>query len=187
MRFSGYAKAALMASLLLGSALNAKEFKVLPILDGGFCPKPQVGVSLGYTNFKHIDAQGTTVGAEITFDCPVFTLPWDNLRQQIMVNQFNGNGINLTSIELNPYYIIDLGNGLDWGFGPGWGVIFSDTYKRDVAFSVQAGTGLQYSIDHKYYAGADMRWQWTQAIDIAPGVTETLDNYRAQVKVGYRF
>lgn len=187
MRFSTYAKVALTASLLVGTLSNAKEFEVLPILKSSFCPNVQVGLATGYTNYKNVAAEGATVGVEITFDCPIFTLPWDNLRQQIMVNQFNSDGMNLTNFEFNPYYIIDLGNGLDFGFGPGWGVVLSDTYTHDVAFALQAGAGVQYDISSRYYAGADVRYQWTQKIDVAPGVREDLDNYRAQVKVGYRF
>lgn len=187
MQFSKHFKALLAASLLMAVSVNAKEFEMLPILKSGFCPKPQVGLSTGYTNYSNVGAEGASVGVEITFDCPVFTLPWDNLRQQIMLNQFNSDGINLTNLEFNPYYIIDLGNGLDFGFGPGWGIVFSETYNHDIAFALQAGMGLQYNISNHYYAGADLRYQWTQKIDIAPGVTEDLDNYRAQVKVGYRF
>ncbi len=188
MKVSTVTKAMVLATMMATApSVSAKEFKVLPILDGNFCGNVKVGAAAGYINFSNIPAAGITEGVEITFDCPVFTLPWDNLRQQIMLNRFNGDGLNMTSLEFNPYYIITLDNGVEWGFGPGWGVHWTDTYKSDVAFSFQVGTGLQYNISKELYTGADVRYQWTQQIDVTPGVSETLDNYRAQVKIGYRF
>ena len=188
MKFSAsVAKAALAASLLIGSAASAKEFKMLPILDGDFCPNMQVGLSTGYMNLKNVDAEGSTVGIEISFDCPVFTLPWDNLRQQIMLNHFDSDGLEMTNLEFNPYYLITLDNGVEWGFGPGFGVIFSNARDSDTVFTLQAGTGLKYNLNKDYYVGADMRWQWTQEAALSPGMSEDLDNYRAQVKIGLRF
>lgn len=187
MKFSACAKAVLAASLVLTTAASAKEFKVLPILDSGFCPNIQVGLSAGYMNLKNVNADGATAGIEISLDCPVFTLPWDNLRQQIMLNRFDSNGLAMTNLEFNPYYLITLSNGVEWGFGPGFGVIFSDAQKSDTVLTLQAGTGLKYNISKEMYAGADIRAQWTQEARLTTGYKEELDNYRAQVKVGYRF
>ncbi len=188
MKFSHYAKAALAAALLMGSSVNAREFKALPILDGGFCPNIQVALSTGYMDLKNVSADGATVGIEISLDCPVFTLPWDNLRQQIMLNHFDSDGLEMTNLEFNPYYIITLNNGVEWGFGPGFGVVFSDTaHKSDTVFTFQAGTGLKYNISKQLYAGADIRRQWTQTADLGTNHAETLDNYRGQVKIGYKF
>ncbi|HZF70263.1 outer membrane beta-barrel protein [Sulfuricurvum sp.] len=187
MKFSMVTKAVLMTSLMFGSAVTAKEFKVLPILDNNFCPNIQVGLSTGYMNLKNVNAEGATVGIEISLDCPVFTLPWDNLRQQIMLNHFNSDGLEMTNLEFNPYYLISLGNNVEWGFGPGFGVIFSKAQKSDTVFTLQAGSGLKYNISKELYTGADIRYQWTQKADLSDGYKEDLDNYRAQVKIGYRF
>lgn len=187
MKFTVYAKAALIASLLIGSTASAKEFKALPILDDDFCPNIQVGLSSGYMNLSHVDAAGTTVGIEISIDCPVFTLPWDNLRQQIMLNHFDSDGLEMTNLEFNPYYLITLSNGVEWGFGPGFGVIFSDAHESDTVFTLQAGTGLKYNINKEIYTGADLRYQWTQEAELDKNKNEDLDNYRAQLKIGYRF
>lgn len=187
MKISRYVNGMLLASCLLGSVASAQEFKVLPILDKNFCPNIQVGISTGYMNLKNVQAEGSTVGVEISLDCPVFTLPWDNLRQQIMLNHFNSDGLRMTNLEFNPYYLITLKNGMEWGFGPGFGVVFSDAEKSDTVFTLQAGTGLKYNISKELYTGADMRWQWTQSADLGSGMKEDLDNYRAQVKIGYRF
>lgn len=188
MKFSLGVKTALLASLLFGSIANGQEFKALPILDKNFCPNIQVGVSAGYMNLKNVNAEGSTVGIEISLDCPVFTLPWDNLRQQIMLNHFDSDGLEMTNLEFNPYYLITMKNGVEWGFGPGFGVIFSDTdHKSDTVFTLQAGTGLKYNISKELYTGADLRWQWTQKAELTQNHTEDLDNYRTQVKIGYRF
>lgn len=180
-------KAALLALVLVGTSASAKEFKALPILDKNFCPNIQVGLSAGYMNLKNVNASGATAGIEISLDCPVFTLPWDNLRQQIMLNRFDSDGLEMTNLEFNPYYLITLNNGMEWGFGPGFGVIFSDAAKSDTVFTLQAGTGLKYNISKEIYTGADIRWQWTQKAELSPTQKEDLDNYRAQVKIGYRF
>lgn len=180
-------KAALLALVLVGTSASAKEFKALPILDKNFCPNIQVGLSAGYMNLKNVNASGATAGIEISLDCPVFTLPWDNLRQQIMLNRFDSDGLEMTNLEFNPYYLITLNNGMEWGFGPGFGVIFSDAAKSDTVFTLQAGTGLKYNISKEIYTGADIRWQWTQKAELSATQKEDLDNYRAQVKIGYRF
>ncbi len=187
MTFSMCAKTVLAASLLIGTAATAREFKALPVLDADFCPNIQVGLSAGYMNLKNVDASGATAGIEISLDCPVFTLPWDNLRQQIMLNHFDSDGLTMTNLEFNPYYLITLDNGVEWGFGPGFGVIFSDAAKSDTVLTLQAGTGLKYNISREIYTGADVRYQWTQKADLSAGHREDLDNYRAQLKIGYRF
>ena len=187
MKFTPLIKTAAAAALLIATSANAREFKALPILDASFCPNIQVGLSAGYMNLKNVDAEGATAGIEISLDCPVFTLPWDNLRQQIMLNHFDSDGLEMTNLEFNPYYLITLDNGVEWGFGPGFGVIFSDAGKSDTVFTLQAGTGLKYNISREIYTGADVRYQWTQKAELTPGYKEDLDNYRAQVKVGYRF
>lgn len=187
MRLSMFAKAAVAASLLISSTAGAGEFKALPILDADFCPNIQVGLSAGYMNLKNVSASGATAGIEISLDCPVFTLPWDNLRQQIMLNHFNSDGLQMTNLEFNPYYLVTLNNGVEWGFGPGFGVIFSEMDKSDTVFTLQAGTGLKYNISKEIYTGADVRYQWTQKADLTNTYKEDLDNYRAQVKIGYRF
>ncbi len=187
MKLKYLAKAAVTASLLMAASANAGEFKALPILDANFCPNIQVGLTAGYMNLKNVNASGATAGIEISLDCPVFTLPWDNLRQQIMLNHFDSDGLEMTNLEFNPYYLITLDNGIEWGFGPGFGVVFSDAGKSDTVFTLQAGTGLKYNISREIYTGADIRYQWTQKADLSAGYKEDLDNYRAQVKIGYRF
>lgn len=187
MTLAKLAKAAVAASLLIASSSSAREFKALPILDSNFCPNIQVGLTAGYMNLKNVAAEGATAGIEISLDCPVFTLPWDNLRQQIMLNHFDSDGLEMTNLEFNPYYLITLDNGVEWGFGPGFGVIFSDAGKSDTVFTLQAGTGLKYNISKEVYTGADIRYQWTQKADLTNTYKEDLDNYRAQVKIGYRF
>ncbi|MDX9966626.1 MAG: hypothetical protein RBS26_06470, partial [Sulfuricurvum sp.] len=66
MRLTTLAKTALAASLLIGAGASAGEFKALPILDAGFCPNIQVGVSTGYMNLKNVSAAGQTAGIEIS-------------------------------------------------------------------------------------------------------------------------
>lgn len=178
----------MIACTLFAASAYAKEAKLLPVLDKNFCPNFQVALSSGYTDLKHVDASGATVGIELSFDCPFFTLPWDNLRQQLMLEHFDNDGLKMTQFEFNPYYIMTLPNNIEWGFGPGWGVIWSDASgKSDTVFTVQAGTGIKYNLNRQVFIGADARYQWTQSAQLSTTLSETLDNYRANVKIGYRF
>ena len=168
------------AVMMSGSLYAADELKILPIFtDANYCGQIEVAAVLQSVNFDN----GTTTdtdnayGAEISFDCPVFTLPGDHiLRQQLTLSSYDSDGVG-TSIEMNPYYFFRLQDNLQLGVGPGVGAIeMNDTWR----FTYQAGAGLKYYVNKNVLVGADVRWQTITS-------SEDTTNTRVMAKVGYRF
>lgn len=191
---------ALLSTAVISSAsfAGSDEFKAFPIFtDDNWKPNIEVAAVVGYMNFDRSSINNRAVddgvvyglALEFSFDCPVFTLPGDNLlRQQLNINRYDKNGLKVTTIEMNPYYFIDLSKDLVLGFGPGIGAVHGEPEggKDQWLFAVQAGAGLKYYIDD-FLIGADVRYQWTAAKDFGASTKEDLDNMRMLMKVGYRF
>lgn len=185
----------LLSTALISTASYAQsdEFKMFPIFtDDDFKANIEVAAVAGFMDFERRGVDDRTVyGVELSFDCPVFTLPGNNpLRQQLSVNHSDKGGFEVTSIEMNPYYFIDMADDLIFGFGPGIGAVHGepDGGKDQWLFAVQAGAGLKYYMDD-FLIGADLRYQWTAEKNFsnAGGQKEDLDNMRLLLKAGYRF
>ena len=183
--------AILTCTLLSSSLLAASDkFVAFPIFtDDTWKPNFEVAAVAGHVDFlpKGIDS-GTMYGMELSFDCPVFTLPGDNLlRQQLNLNQYDKNGLRVTTIEMNPYYFVDITEDLVFGFGPGIGGVHADLDggKDQWMLAAQVGAGVKYYIDG-FIIGADLRRQWTASKDFGNG-NQDLDNMRFLLKAGYRF
>lgn len=184
---------ALISLFVISNTLIAAsdEMKFFPIFtDENWKAKVEVAAVSGHMDFqgKGVDS-GVISGIELSFECPVFTIPGENtIRQQLELSQYDKNGLRITTIEMNPYYHINLSDNLVWGFGPGIGAMNADAdgNKDQWLFTVQAGTGLKYYMGD-IILGADIRYQWTAEKDIGSGSKQDLDNTRFLVKVGYRF
>lgn len=179
------------AAILSTAAAASDDFTFLPVFnDPNWKPHVEVAAVGGYMDFDNAHAgDGGTVGLELSFDCPVFTLPGDNLiRQQLSVNGYDDDGLTVTTIEMNPYYFVGLAEDLVLGFGPGISAIYADPDHGSDAwlFGVQMGAGVKYYLG-SFLVGADLRYQWTTEDDFGAGQNEDLDNWRSLVKVGYRF
>ncbi|OHE00373.1 MAG: hypothetical protein A3K14_03465 [Sulfurimonas sp. RIFCSPLOWO2_12_FULL_36_74] len=183
---------ALLASAILSTSAFAaeREFKVLPVFtDGNWCGQTEVAVVMGSTNFDNNLKTGVNYGVELSFDCPVFTLPGDHiLRQQLSLSRYDKNNFEVTVIEMNPYYFFRLSKDLLLGVGPGIAGVHGDPEggKDNWSFAYQAGAGLKYYMNN-FLVGADLRWQWTDEKDYGSGTKEDLDNMRVLLKAGYRF
>ena len=181
------------AAVLSTSAIAAeRELKVLPIFtDDNWCGQTEVSVVMGSSNFdKDGLSTGVNYGVELSFACPVFTLPGDHiLRQQLSISRYDKDNFEVTVIEMNPYYFFRLSDNLLLGVGPGIAAVHGDPDNGDDkwAFAFQAGTGLKYYLTDNVLVGADLRWQWTAEKDFGTGTKEDLDNMRVLIKVGYRF
>ena len=167
-------------TVFFGSTLfGADEVKFLPIFtDRNYDPQVEVAAVVQSVNFKH--STNTAYGAEVSFDCPVFTLPGDHvLRQQLTVLSYDTEGEDSLSIEMNPYYFFKLQDNLQLGVGPGiGGMKMGDEWR----FTYQAGAGVKYYATRNILVGADFRWQ---GVDEKNGAD--MDNTRFIAKVGYRF
>lgn len=184
---------AIVGSALIASSLySADEFKALPIFtDDSYCVNMEVSLLGGSVNFDNSAVKdGSVFGIEASLDCPVFTLPGNNLlRQQFSLNRYSKSGIDITTIEVNPYYFIDLSNKLVLGFGPGIGgaLVDADGANKTWMFTYQAGAGLKYYMD-EFLIGLDVRWQGSVQKDyLGTGNKENIDNTKVIAKVGYRF
>lgn len=179
------------AILLSTSALAAdSEFKILPVFtDGNWCGQTEVAVVVGSSNFDKDElSTGANYGVELSFACPVFTLPGDHiLRQQLSLSRYDKNNFEVTVIEMNPYYFFKLSQNLQFGVGPGIAGVHGnpDNGQDKWAFAVNAGAGLKYYMKN-FLVGLDLRWQWTAEKDYGAG-KEDLDNMRVLVKAGYSF
>lgn len=183
--------ALLAGAVLSTSAIAAdKEFKILPVFtDGNWCGQTEIAAVVGSTNFDNNLKTGVNYGVELSFDCPVFTLPGNHiLRQQLSVSRYDKDGFEMTVIEMNPYYFFRLSNKLQLGVGPGIAGVYGDPEggKDNWAFAYQAGAGLKYYMDD-FLVGVDARWQWTAEKDYGSGTEEDLDNMRILFKAGYKF
>lgn len=182
---------ALLASAVLSTSAFAaeSEFQVLPIfMDDNWKPKFELAAVAGSTNFDSDIRTGANYGVELSFECPVFTLPGDHiLRQQLSLSRYDKDGFEVTVIEMNPYYFFTLADNLLLGVGPGISGVHGDADdgRDEWAFAFQAGAGLKYYIDD-FLVGVDARWQWTAEKDYGSG-KEDLDNMRILFKAGYRF
>ena len=178
-------------ALITSSLYSADEFKALPIFtDSDWKANIEVAVVGGYANYNNSAVGNDPMyGLEISLDCPVFTLSGDNpLRQQFSYNKFNNRGVDITTIEINPYYFIDLTDNMVFGFGPGAGYAKVEANGRDTSFvTYQVGAGVKY-YSRNIFAGADIRWQGSKDKDyFGAGMQQDLENTRVMLKVGYRF
>lgn len=180
------------AAALSTSAVGAeREFKILPVFtDANWCGQTEVAAVIGSSNFDKDElSTGVNYGVELSFDCPVFTLPGDHLlRQQLTLSRYDKDNFEVTVIEMNPYYFFDIANDLVLGVGPGIAAVHGNPDNGDSkwAFAYQAGAGLKYYMDNDFLVGLDIRWQWTDEKDFGAG-KEDLDNMRVLLKAGYRF
>jgi opacity protein-like surface antigen len=178
---------------LAGSVFGADEFKAFPIFtDENFDPNIEVALVAGHMSPSNKDLKSAMMyGLEVSLDCPVFTLPGENLlRQQFSVNRYSKNSVDITTIEVNPYYFINLSENFVVGFGPGIGGAHVDVDggARTWMFTYQVGAGVKYYFNEDVFAGVDLRQQWSVEKDyLQSGTKEDVENFRAMAKVGYRF
>ena len=173
-------------------AQKADKFVFLPIFtDDNWKPNVEVAALIGHADYSSGSAASDAMvyGLELSFDCPVFTLPGEHiLRQQLMIEKGDEKGFETTRIEMNPYYSIPLGDKLLVGFGPGIGGIKGETAGgSDWAFSYHVGAGVKYYLTDDLLVGIDVRQQWTAEKEFGTGVRQDLDSLRTFLKLGYRF
>ena len=172
-------------------ATESSELKILPIFtDDNWCGKVEVAAVLGSINFDNSSlSTGANYGVELSFDCPVFTLPGKHaIRQQLTLSHYDKSNFAVTIIEMNPRYFFKLNNRLHLGVGPGIAGVHGDpdNGNSEWAFAVNAGADLKYYVENDIVLGLDLRWQWTGEKDFGAG-KQDLDNMRVLAKVGYRF
>ena len=180
------ALAALLA--LTVSSLNARETKVLPILtDSSYCLTPGVSLVGGIGAFDKSDTTTTMYGVELSLACPALQLSSLDIKQQISIVYQSKEGLDTTHIEFNPHVMFDLSKDIQFGAGPGFGVILANAEKSDTVFGLNAGVSLNYDVTPSMFMGLEARYQWTTDAEVVSGVEVNLDNYRTLLKVGMHF
>lgn len=189
-------KTSLAALSLLTTTMLAddmeKSLKILPILtDESYTFDFAVAAMGGYQEVHHKNGSGA-FGGEISFNCPLVTLPSNVIRQQLSVVRYDkevspNNNFEMVSVELNPHVMIDVTEKFRVGAGPGFGVVVADSVKSDVVFGLNAGVSMDYAIAGPVFIGAQVRWQWTTEGEFSQGYETSVDNCLALGKVGIKF
>ncbi|MFW5910963.1 MAG: porin family protein [Thiohalospira sp.] len=166
---------------------QADGWSFLPATQSGYEADAALAVLGGLQNpdVDEVDSD-TAYGVELSLSCPTLAPPRGEIRQQISVTRFDNDGLEVTSFELNPHYLLDLGSSLALGVGPGLGYVAADAGgDSDGVFALQAGASLHY---HRgpIFLGAEARYQWTQEAGLGGAETD-VDNSRFLAKAGIRF
>lgn len=180
---------ALIASTLAISAQSALAtgWELFPIVSDDYQYAPQLSLMAGSMSPADGDS-GSMSGIEFSLNCPLLKAPEGVIRQQISLASYDENGVEVTSIELNPHYQINLAPNVDFGFGPGFGyTMVEGTGLDDSAITLQAGASLNYTMG-QMVIGGEARYQMTLSdIDMNNGSNVDLNNTRLMIKLGYRF
>ncbi|MGD8590659.1 MAG: hypothetical protein PVG22_17700 [Chromatiales bacterium] len=137
-------------------------------------------------DISNVDGDGG-VGMQVSLNCPWFQPPSGVIRQQFNLNQFDNDGIEFTTFEINPRYFVEMSPSVMLGVGPGFGYMWTDADvgKSDDMWTLQLGGDIEYR-QGAFYLGAGARYMWTQDKDI--GLTsDGADNWLAQLKMGVNF
>ena len=176
-----------IAALGLVAAMpaQAQDWQLLPAIGSDYKAQPTFALTAGTQDYDDGDSGGV-YGVELGLACPTLKPPQGRIRQQISLTRYDEDGLETTSLEVNPHYMVDLASNLAVGFGPGLGYVQADTsVGDDGVFALQAGTSLHYRTG-PLFLGAEARYQWTQSADFGGG-SHDMDNIRLQGKVGVAF
>lgn len=181
-----------LALLFSGSIASASdEWVFFPAFtDDNWKGKPALSATVGYMDINSsVAGGGETYGLQLAFDCPVFTIPGDDaVLQQINLNFYDNNDLELTTLEINPHYYTNIAKNTRFGFGPGLGYTWTDSKrgKDSDLWAGQVGFAIEYRKD-SLYASFGSRYQWTESATIGTEKDEDLDNLLTTIKVGYNF
>ncbi|MEE9492938.1 MAG: outer membrane beta-barrel protein [Gammaproteobacteria bacterium] len=185
-----YKFAVAMLPLIFATAVAHAEDSELvfaPILKQGYAFEPTVSILLGGEGENLSDiTDGFVWGVEGAFNCPLLKTPGNNIRQRVSLTSYDEKGLELISFELNPHYMIPVGEGFKVGFGPGVGFVSAELGgDDDSVFTFQVGASATYEIN-QFSAGIELRHQFTQDAEFN-NIENDLDNTRFLVKLGYSF
>lgn len=163
--------------VLSTSVINAKETKVLPILDADYCPAPTIALIGGVTKFSGASSAGKTYGLELGFACPIFQIDGLEINQILSATHYSHNGSSINALEMNPRLVFELSPDLKIGFGPGLGLL---RVNGATEFGLNAGVSLNYALYGNTFVGIETRKQWVNS-------DSALDNQKTLLKIGTHF
>lgn len=177
---------ALFSSLAVSGSALADGWVWGPAFKDGWKPEFTLAAVGGIMDVDDTD-DDTYWGAEFSLNCPWFQPPKGTIRQQFNIGRYDNDGLELTSLEMNPNYFFNLAPNWTLGIGPGVGYVWADADGGDSEglWSIQASVNLHYR-NGPLFAGVGARYQDTQDKDLAPGV-EGADNWLVTAKLGINF
>lgn len=180
-------KSALLSLALFSAAqaASAGEWQFLPVQGSGY--KADVVLSLaGGTMEPNGTGSAGYVGAELAFNCLLLAPPTGTIRTKLSYGSFDHTGIKLSTLELNPRWMVNVTPALSLGAGPGLGMVSTEVAgKTKHLTAAQIGADLDYRMDH-VNLGLTLRRQATRSADIGGGLSRA-SNTLLEAKVGYAF
>ena len=137
-----------MAALVaLPGVGSAGEWVMAPAFKEGWIGDYTAAVTAGYMALDNDSASDdSSLGLQFALNCPWFRPPEGMIRQQFNLNRFDHDGLELTSLEMNPRYFWDLPSNFTLGVGPGVGYVRTDPDEGQVAdLVVQRATIVDYA------------------------------------------
>lgn len=168
-------------------AASAGGWDLFPVTGADYKAEPTLAVIGGAMDPDFSDADSDALyGLELSLNCPLLQTPSNRIRQQLSVTHYDEDGLEMVSVEINPHYVVPVSDGLEFGFGPGLGVIDVDSGSdSETLLGLQAGMSLHYRRD-AMFVGAEARYQVTTEEEFA-GVDRDADNSRYLLKAGINF
>ncbi len=180
------------ALFISNSYAETDELILFPAFKDNWDADLAISATAGYMDIGNdVAGGGATYGLQAAFNCPVFTIPGKNvILQQLSVNFYDNNDLELTTFEINPHYFWQLSDELRFGVGPGLGYISTDVKNgRDPdLWAGQAGFAVEYRKGN-LYANFGSRYQWTESARFyrTNDKKEDMDNLLTTFKIGYNF
>ncbi len=167
------------------TTVQAEGYSFLPFMQDGYEFKPTLSVTGGQLDpdVSGVDT-ASTFGIELSFTCPLLATPTNGIRQQLSITSSDKDGLEMTSYELNPHYVIGLNPNFGIGFGPGIGLLNVDYGgDSDTVFTGQLGASMHYRTG-AVYLGLEARQQFTADVDM---LDDDANNTRLSFKLGVDF
>lgn len=185
----------LVSFVLLASVATApvfaeenKGWTLGPAFEEGWDPHFTIAATANYINpdIAGVDSD-SSLGLQISLNCPWFQPPSGVIRQQFNINKFDNDGIELTTFELNPRYYVNMSPAVMVGVGPGIGYMWTDAAvgAESNMWTFQLGGDVEYR-QGAMFLGAGARYQLTENSPLGVGNTGA-DNWLVQLKAGINF
>lgn len=180
----------LLATLTAASAYADEEsgWVIGPAFEEGWEPEFTLALAANYIDPDIPGLDGdSSLGLQVSLNCPWFQPPSGVIRQQFNLNQFDKGGIELTTFEINPRYYVEVTPSFRAGLGPGFGYMWTDANvgESEGMWTLQLGGDLEYR-QGALFLGAGARYMWTQDKKIGLN-NDGADNWLVQVKAGINF
>lgn len=171
-------------AVVAAPAAQAAGWSLMPVTDAGFKAEPTLALMGGMLNPNVSGADADSAyGAELSFNCIALQPPEGKLRTQVSFNKYDDAGLEIQSFEINPHYLVKVGEGLEIGAGPGIGYVTAKAGAMDEsALALQLGVSAHYR-SGPMFLGAEARYQVTQE----EFANDDMNNFRVMLKVGVNF